>query len=383
MRTTVILLGFILAMAAPALAGKNANGALIVHTAPYSFYFSDPCDDFDDPGTCENANTQTDNDEVTASVIWFIAAFDDVTDPGVSVVYFGNDHNLPDFYHSIWGFCGPPGTIEVADAGWPDDPAGAGNSVAFGVPVTGNRLFPFYYVGVFGFEGAYYGTGINPTGGYAAFVDDSNPPVTDHTDQFGQVRWYEPGYNECPVPPQPGACCFDTGACQALLEEDCDDAGGAFQGEGTGCDPNPCTAVPAACCFIDGHCEMFSGLDCQYFEGSWQGLGSVCDPNPCFQPLEACCFTDGTCTFVEPPDCEAAGGTPQGWGTTCEMISCRPPVIGACCYGDEECAVTTQEDCADVYGSETWFPDEDCESGICVDLATEETTWGKIKAGYR
>lgn len=37
-----------------------------------------------------------------------------------------------------------------------------------------------------------------------------------------------------------GACCAQDGSCELLSEEDCDAAGGAYQGDGTGCDPNPC-----------------------------------------------------------------------------------------------------------------------------------------------
>jgi len=186
----------------PAQAGKNAGGALIVHTNDEVTFTTtgDYCGvDFDDPGTCENALTRTDKDENTSAVIWFLAAFPDTANPAVTVIYFGIDHNLPQGqgYIPNWGYCGPAGSLEVPDGGWPDDPS-AGNSLAFGSPVTGDTLFPFYWFAAYGFEGAYLGTAINPTGVYAAFVDDSVPGVQDGVTKFGTVRWYAVGANECP-----------------------------------------------------------------------------------------------------------------------------------------------------------------------------------------
>ena len=46
-----------------------------------------------------------------------------------------------------------------------------------------------------------------------------------------------------------GACCFVNGACQVLSPTTCDAAGGAYQGNGTGCHPNRCPALPGD---IDG-----------------------------------------------------------------------------------------------------------------------------------
>jgi len=41
-----------------------------------------------------------------------------------------------------------------------------------------------------------------------------------------------------------GACCFADGACAVLDLQSCADQGGAYQGNGTTCDPNPCQATP-------------------------------------------------------------------------------------------------------------------------------------------
>jgi hypothetical protein len=196
---SVFVLFFIMLSSATALAGKNAGGALIVHTDDNVWYThtGQYCGaQFSDPGTCENAVTRTDKDENTPAVIWLLAAFPDTANPAVSVVYFGIEHNLGEGSIVNHGYCGPAGSLEIPDAGWPD--TGLGNSLAFGSPVQGDILFPFYWLAVYGTTGSYLGTAENPTGGYAAFVDNSDPPVEDQITRFGTVRWHAEGPNVCP-----------------------------------------------------------------------------------------------------------------------------------------------------------------------------------------
>jgi hypothetical protein len=424
MRKFLLVLGIMALICSPAMAGKNANGALVVHTDDaHDWTFAALCDQFDlwyPDIACPDLNTRTDKTPAEGALLWFVAAFPAAANPGVTVIYFGHDHNLPQYYQDNWGFCGPTGTLEVPDGGWPEAPATAGNSVAFGSPIAGDHLFAFYYFNAYGFDGAYYCTGINPVGGYASFVDDSSPPVEDVIDLFGCVRWYAEGYNDCPSDgPLPGACCFEDGACVLTDDADiCFGLGGwMWMGEGTLCDPNPCPQ-PGACCFDDGHCEYILEDWCT---GTLFIPGSTCDPNPCPQPPEACCFDDGTCTFVPPEECN---GTPWGYGTTCEPENpcpqpptgaccdeetgacyvsteadcmeelwidgevcdpnpCPQPPEGACCYGCEECVVLPFYECEQLADWYDWFVDEVCDPNPCPPIATETTTWGSIKADYK
>ncbi len=45
-----------------------------------------------------------------------------------------------------------------------------------------------------------------------------------------------------------------------------------------------CSVEAAACCFGDGSCMMLNPPDCGAAGGASQGLGTLCSPNPCPQP---------------------------------------------------------------------------------------------------
>ena len=284
MKKLLLLLGILTLSASPVLAGKNHHGAMVVHTDDAYGWTAGVCGNFDAwvPDICTYFGTRTDNDEATPSLIWLIAAFPYNSNPVVTGVYFGLDHNLPEYHHNRYGLCGPSGSIEIPDYGWPDAPSTAGNSVAFGSPIVGDKLFAFYYVDVWGFEGAYYGTGINPVGGNARFVDDSNPPEEDECVYFGQVRWYEEGYNDdVHCFPGWGACCFQDGTCTVSGADDCMVYGGGYFWIPDGvCEPNPCLTA-GACCRPSGSCYMRIEDHCLWGDGEFMGEGVPCDPNPC------------------------------------------------------------------------------------------------------
>ncbi|MCG8409593.1 MAG: hypothetical protein MI923_30675 [Phycisphaerales bacterium] len=89
----------------------------------------------------------------------------------------------------------------------------------------------------------------------------------------------------CPT----GACCFADAnfTCAVTGEAECDALGGTYQGDGAGCDPNPCIPT-GACCFSDGSCSVESEADCNTAGGAYQGNDTSCDPNPCPQPGDVC-----------------------------------------------------------------------------------------------
>jgi hypothetical protein len=280
MKNLLLMLGILLLATSPVLAGKNCQGAMVVHTDDAHDWTHGVCDNFDAwvPDPEWGYGTRTDKDEWTPALIWFIAMLPG-PNPGVSAVYFGHDHNLPEYYHNHWGFCGPAGSIEVPDDGWPDSPSTAGNLVTFGSPILGDHVFPFYYLDVYGYSDVHYCTAINPVGGYAAFLDDSSPPVVDECNSFGCVRWYEEGYNGYAYFAL-GACCFDDGTCLMYSAEWCWLDGGEYVGGCIPCDPNPCPQQ-GACCLPSGYCLMRLPDDCLFMGGEYVGEGILCDPDPC------------------------------------------------------------------------------------------------------
>ncbi|MBD3161546.1 MAG: hypothetical protein GF346_04925 [Candidatus Eisenbacteria bacterium] len=338
-----ILLGgmvILLIGAGPALgAGKNDGGAMLIHTTNAEAYTSSmqPCGTTWDqyaPATCEDVVTQADlGSDSVRQLVWYVAAFHPDADPGVTVVFFGHNHNFPpgEGWLDTWNFCGPDGTLEVADAGWPED-VNAGNSVAFGAPVVDDHFFPFYWFAAYAFDGIFMEIGPNPTGGYASFVSDDNPGFEDVITRFGTLRFYEPGETVCPVAPTVGACCLPDGTCAILLEPECEQQPtlGQYQGDDTTCDAISC----GACCYwrrqedsFFRSCVVTGMTDCE--EGSWAQWKR-------WIPVQG----------------DSVGSNWSTAGTEC---------------GTEEERETK------------WY----CEDPLEIPNPTEETSWGRLKSLFR
>ena len=342
-RSTCTLALILLAVAAvspPALgAGKNDGGAMLVHTQNALAYTGTmtPCGatwETYAPAACEDVVTQADlGNETDRQLIWYIAAFHPSAQPGVTVVFFGHDHNFPPGEGWFTGsFCGPANSLEVPDAGWPEQ-VSAGNSVAFGSAVTGQHFFPFYYFTAYAFAGAYMATGINPTGGYASFVSDDSPGFQDRIDKFGTLRFYEAGETTCPEPPAVGACCLSDATCQILLETDCEGAfyNGQYQGDGTDCETTPC----GACCW-------WRRTDITFFRN---------------------------CVVTGRADCEEGE-----WAQHKVYVETQQDSVGSnWSFPGTICAQNAEE--ADV----NWW----CEDPRQNPTATEETSWGRLKTLFR
>jgi hypothetical protein len=399
-------------MTTSAFASKNDGGSIIVHTHDaYTWSTQSVCSPGAGtlPESCELANTtSTDGED---AVLWLLAAFHEDTGPAVTVIYFGIEY---DNVHLDPGvnlrMCGPAGSLEVPDDDWP---YGGGNAVAFGSPVT-DRLFPFYALRVAGgAAGSYFATAINPTGGYAAFVDDGNPPGMDRITRFGTVRWFESGDAECPVPPRLGACCAEEGCIQILNESDCYGLQGNWLGVGVDCGVNPC----GACCYWEPEggyaytrqCVFISELDCyensrwsvlQVVQGAligpaWAGSGIHCasydgeadslwhcqDPrvNPPNGWHITCCLPNGTCTQLIGIECWGQGGTSVGW--MCPPEPCYLDWRGACCIGPE-CRQLDHTECTIAGGGFQGY-ETTCDPNPCPPTAVERTTWGRIRNSYR
>ncbi len=352
-KTLVFRWGSLLLLLLPAAtyAGKNGGGAMIVHTNDaYTYMSGTACTTpLGEPAACEEAITRTDRS--AGSVVWFLAAFAPESSPVLASVYFGvrYDSALLDPIVS-YASCGPPGTLEIPDDGWPNE--GTGTTIGFPSPISGDHMIPFYVFVIDNASetvGAYFGTGVNPLGGYAAFYDDSFPPFEDRCTRFGEVRWYEPGSNSCPALPQPGACCLPDASCRIVAYKDfCDDLHGVYLGDGSTCD-SPC----GGCCYWDGdpvqrYCVVTTQEDCaddsrgdamrvdvdgKTIGSCWSAAGLPCATEPgnglwCSDPrwqgeTGACCLGDH-CIICSWWDCETRHGIWLGWCPVCTPESCPP-----------------------------------------------------------
>jgi hypothetical protein len=325
-------------------AGRNWNGALVVHTDDSVIYSTTEnyCETPSLPSACEMLNANAGQGIENAQVIWLLAAFLPQQSPAVAEIQFGIRHNLPVGQDYFAGYASCLYSGQQQDPGWPE--TGFGNIVAFSPAVT-DCLFRFYWFALY-VDGPdnYFGTCPYPGTNEAKFVDDGNPPVEDLCTNFGTVRWDGTGRNYCPEFTEPaGACCFPDGSCRmAWPEWACTDQGGVYQGDGMPCDPNPCT-----------------------------------------QPSEACCHFDGSCTFVTAEQCAAEGGMAMGYGTNCDPNPCEDNRTGACCLDmNGNCVILRQADCY-VQGGEYQGPDAPCEPNPCFGFPSEHVSWGRIKVGYR
>ncbi len=406
MRRVLLALAMLALFSTTAPAGPNAQGAIVVHTNDaYDYLSTTVCTTtLGQPATCEEAIVRTDKE--TNAVVWFLAAFLPTANPRVAAISFGinfDDMNLDP--STEFGFCGPAGTVEAPDDGWPSNTAGT--AIGFGTPIIGNTLFRFYYFKVdefSGLPGPFLCSTINPTGGFAAFFDDNLPPAQDNITMFGCVRWYAEGQRPCDWPPGPptGACCLSTGACVVLNAADCADQGVYYVGDGTDCvPPNPWCAQPGACCdlqtgacafvleaeclapmvFLGGDCLSNNpcpqmGACCEPVTGActyvlaaacltpnvWHGE-LTCDPNLCpVEPLGACCTVTGSCTMTFAAQCVAPSIWQVEW--TCEPNFCSFEPVGACCFCEGYCAMLTQADCIARGGILIGWTD--CELAFCA-----------------
>jgi hypothetical protein len=162
-----------------------------------------------------------------------------------------------------------------------------------------------------------------------------------------------------PVNCQPGVgpCCV-AGACQVRTQTECQQLGGAYQGDGTSCTGITCPPPPTqACCFAStGGCLNLTPANCTGAGGTPGGIGTTCATYNCNQ-TGACCLPNGSCTGpLSPSACQSQGGVFQGDGTSCGSVNCPQPQ-GACCFGTF-CLVLTQADCATGGGS--WHSGQTC-----------------------
>ncbi len=151
-----------------------------------------------------------------------------------------------------------------------------------------------------------------------------------------------PDRAECASDACVGACCLGAGACAEISQISCSVLKGEFLGIGVDC--SECPPATGACCdAADDSCSITEEAECSGPGLSYQGDGTTCSPNPCTAPRGACCFADGTCSEIAESSCKQSGGKFLGRDTDC--ADCPPPT-GACCdAADGSCVEGSEGSC--------------------------------------
>ncbi len=141
---------------------------------------------------------------------------------------------------------------------------------------------------------------------------------------------------------------------------------------------NGASGDPVGACCITSICAVLPQSTCEAAGGSYQGDGTSCDPDPCSGggSIGACCIA-ASCLIVDEAVCEAVVGSYQGDDTSCDPDPCN----GACCLPGDSCQPLTQEECRVNDG--IWLSGEECDPNPCQTTPTEQRTWGAIKNIYR
>jgi len=274
----------VLAMAsAPAFAGPNVGGTLVVHDTGL-VYCSDISSYPSPAPSCETGTVDANIPlEYVDGWVWKIyAAFPAANSPRLKALALGEQFDATVLVLG-GGLPDPVNDFDVPQGGWPTTSGGA-DGISFGTVKTDHMVEVYWFGGY-----AYGGTGLfatvpHPIEANRFFVDDSTPPLQDPIEGYSSIGFGVDGDIHCPSVPTPGACCFTDGSCQLLLADACIAAGGSFFGGA--CDPNPCPPPPveAACC-LNGACTITTETLCLGAGGQWLP-GEDCDPNPCVIPVE-------------------------------------------------------------------------------------------------
>jgi subtilisin-like proprotein convertase family protein len=228
-----------------------------------------------------------------------------------------------------------------------------------------------------------------------------------------------------------GACCMPNGDCiPDLTEAECLQIDGDYQGDGTGCVPNPCpqpepgdncslpvqVTLPADLPYADlAQYTCGRGYDYQdtclgYYDGGEDIIYEVTVTDPVnvevtMNPLGTTwtgIALDDECPPGDPCMAYATGSS----GSTIKTLGCLylapgvyyimvdtwpspycipafnlnidvcTPPTGACCVGTDCVATVNEADCINIYGGD-WYEDEDCATFICP-TPTSETCEGAI-----
>jgi hypothetical protein len=311
-----------------ALAGPNAGGTLIVHATSIVYTDGSPSPCGQSPLTdCVSADTRVDGANV--ETVWKVyAAFPPSSQPQLQGVVFGIVY---DTYNLVVRNSGACGSYDIPMGGWPA--SNAGITVTWSTPQLGLLTEVCWFEGYCsdGTPGVFRTT---PAADGGLFGDGSVPAVLDRIAGYSRLGFNTNGVTVCPGTGETGACCVG-GTCTLTAPGAC--ASGVFYGGP--CDPTPCSST-GACCVPGQSCTRMADYECNQYGGAFQGVGSSCSPNPCSRGVTTTALVwdnPDPSSVGQPVTAEYSvqaqnGGTPTGTVTVTNGIdSCSGTVAEGQC----------------------------------------------------
>jgi len=235
MKKFLMALAVLAIASAPALAGPNAGGTLVVHDTGLA-WTSDAGGSFPSPApACGGVDNSIDLDAV---MVWKVyAAFPETSSPRLKALSWGTASTV----NVVVNESGLPGAndFEITQGSWPT--TGSIGQSFFDTQTA--TMVECYWFGGYAYGGPQSFTTVAHAVQTSVFVDDSTPAQEDAIANFSSLGFGAAGVTNCPSAPLPGACCFADGSCQMLLADACLAAGGTFNGGD--CTPSLCPPPPA------------------------------------------------------------------------------------------------------------------------------------------
>ena len=295
MKTMLLALTVLAIASAPALAGPNENGVIVVHNTGIAWTSDLVLPPASPPpafGVCPDLGTFVNTIEMaadpfasSAALVWKVyAAFPVANSPRLKGCGWGVGHpSVGGGQVVIQGNDAPtPAVFYLTTAGWPGDNTFIGMSFTDSVRVgTVDELFWFGGYAYAGAAGEPQSFCIIPHEGESNrfFLDDAVPQNADPIVGYGCLGFGTPGYTPCPTGVHTGACCFTDGTCTMVSAEECVTAGGSFVGGE--CTPTLCPMVVYGACCLNGVCDVVTPGQCAAIGGTYYGDGSTCTPGLC------------------------------------------------------------------------------------------------------
>jgi len=282
MKKFLMALAVLALVSAPAFAGPNVGGVLVVHDTGLAYVPGTTSYPSDAP-LCADVDNQIDLGNLEYRVWKVYAAFPVTSTPRLAGVIFGLSYPaFGDGYVVVMGAGLPAsGDLEVTQDGWPG--SGGSNAVAFPTAkltqVSEVYWFGGYAYSASGADAQMFSTAPHGTQN-SVFLDDAVPANEDPITQFGAIGFGQAGVTICPPIPT-GACCSGpNNDCSILSADECLALGGTFLGGE--CTPDPCEHPPTgACCLADHSCIVTTDADCTVQGGEYVGDGYPCEAGTC------------------------------------------------------------------------------------------------------